>query len=320
MRTSGPSLPSGRSAASTGHSAGSPDGVEHTRARPAASRDAGGQRLGLVDPVDRLGHVDDVDVAHVVELAAAALAHADDREPDTETVVVEVGPGQRQRRLQRGTRQVRQRRRDPGQAAQRVGAGEVGRRDAQQARPVRQPHRVRPRGTDERRHRDVRVGVGTDRAQELGPDLGHGDARPRRVVEEHPQRLRVRDERVPQRHGRADDGEQPRARRTVLLEDAPQHPHQLGVPDDRPGELRQRQQRLVRVRDVRERRDQHVRGRLDHLQQRRVREQPLGAAGVGHADPGEPTGQRRPAPGRGRAHAHSTGRNRRSSYGVTCER
>ena len=113
MRTSGPFLPSGRSAASTGHSAGSPDGVEHTRARPAASRDADGESLGLVDPVDRLGDVDDVDVAHVVELAAAALAHADDREPHTETVVVEVGPGERERRLQRRTRQVGQRRRDP---------------------------------------------------------------------------------------------------------------------------------------------------------------------------------------------------------------
>ena len=48
---------------------------------PVASGGGDGERAILVDPLGRFGHEDDVDVRDVVELAAAGLAHADDREP-----------------------------------------------------------------------------------------------------------------------------------------------------------------------------------------------------------------------------------------------
>ena len=70
VRTSAPALPSGRSAASTSQAAS-----RQIRIRAAATRVGGGQgrRLGVAR-VDRLGHEDDVDVADVVQLPAAALA------------------------------------------------------------------------------------------------------------------------------------------------------------------------------------------------------------------------------------------------------
>ena len=49
---------------------------------PVASGGGDGERAILVDPLGRFGDEDDVDVRDVVELAAAGLAHADDREPE----------------------------------------------------------------------------------------------------------------------------------------------------------------------------------------------------------------------------------------------
>ena len=61
VRTSGPALPSGRRAASTGQSVPSPVLAEQARIMPVASLVAASARC-LVDPLGRLGDEDDVDV------------------------------------------------------------------------------------------------------------------------------------------------------------------------------------------------------------------------------------------------------------------
>ncbi len=66
------------------------------------------QRLVLVGPVGRLGDEDDVDVGDVVELAAAGLAHADDRQPALLVSGPVPLPGDRQGRLQRRLGELRE--------------------------------------------------------------------------------------------------------------------------------------------------------------------------------------------------------------------
>ena len=94
VRTSAPALPSGRSAASTSQAAS-----RQIRISAAATRVALAERGALgVARVDRLGHEDDVDVADVVELPAAALAQRDDGQPAGGGVGGLLGDGERRAR------------------------------------------------------------------------------------------------------------------------------------------------------------------------------------------------------------------------------
>ena len=148
VRTSGPSLPSGRSAASTGHSVPSPGARRSRRASGAvASRVPVASAAVLVDALARLDDEDHVDVADVVELASAALAHADHREVGSRSPwSPQLGAGDRQRGLQRGRGQVGQLEADrPSRRAPARGRGRPGRRrgDARQAcRRYADPQRV----------------------------------------------------------------------------------------------------------------------------------------------------------------------------------
>ena len=121
VRTSAPCLPSGRRFASTSHSGGSAS----IPARPCmGSRRAGWRcRSRATLPrvlIRRAGDEDHVDVADVVELARAGLAHADDREPgepDLATTglgsAADDGPGDGERGLERGGGRVGERRATP---------------------------------------------------------------------------------------------------------------------------------------------------------------------------------------------------------------
>ena len=157
--------------------------------------------------------------------------------------------------------------------------------------------------------------VGTHGAQQLRPDLTDVDPGARRLVEHHPQRLGVRDERLAERDRGAGHPQQPVPGGALVGQRAGQQPDELVVPAHRGRELRQGEQRLVGVRDVREGADELVGPVREHRAQVGVGQQALGAVDVGHAGAGQPPRQRR-APAR-----HQTsGRNRCSSKGVTCER
>ena len=99
MRTSAPCLPSGRRFASTSHSGGSISMLEIPRIVCTASRVAmsttrdspSASSVGIV----RAGDEDHVDVADVVQLAGAGLAHADDGELRGGHLVAREQPGTR---------------------------------------------------------------------------------------------------------------------------------------------------------------------------------------------------------------------------------
>ena len=89
---------------------------------------------------------DDVDVAGVVELAGAALAHGDDGEPDVRGVVGQRGLGLAQRGFEGGAGQVGKL---FGDLLEPQFAGEVTRGDRQQPAAVRQAQAVGIGGTAE---------------------------------------------------------------------------------------------------------------------------------------------------------------------------
>ena len=101
-----------------------------------AGREPGGrpERGVLVRPGTGLGDEDDVDVADVVELAPAALAHADHREAAQVGLVTELGTRDRQARLQRRRGEVGQL---GGDVVHVEHVGEVASREVQQCLPVR---------------------------------------------------------------------------------------------------------------------------------------------------------------------------------------
>ena len=94
-------------------------------AEPGGQPRTGRQGRPLIAALDRLHHVDHVDVANVVELAAATLAHPDHGDPAVHTAARQVGPGQGECGLKRGRGQVGKL---PGHRlddAQRVGRGQI---------------------------------------------------------------------------------------------------------------------------------------------------------------------------------------------------
>ena len=142
VRTSGPFLPSGRRAGSTGHSEPSDVGVEHARIVAVARRGADAQRGVLVDTVGGLRDEDDVDVADVVELAATRLAHADDRQPALLVARPVLLAGDREARLEGGLGELGEGLADGGHRRDRVGRRQVERRDAHEPPAVGDPQRV----------------------------------------------------------------------------------------------------------------------------------------------------------------------------------
>ena len=102
--------------------------------QPGGEAAGGGQRRGLVLVLDRFGHEDHVDVAGVVELAAAALAHGHDGQAGGGGGRGQLGPRHGERRLQ-------DRGRDVGQFLAHLvhgrGAGQVPRGQVQQPRAGR---------------------------------------------------------------------------------------------------------------------------------------------------------------------------------------
>ncbi len=167
VRTSGPALPSGRSAASTGQIVPSPVWSEQTRIRLLASWVAALSvpRLVALPRLGRRVREDHVDVGDVVELVAAALAHRDHREPGQAGVRADPLPGDRQRRLQGPGREVGQL---GGGVVDAEVVGQVAGGEPQQPAPVLHAQRVDGLGVRQRRGRRGRVRVGADRAQQRG--------------------------------------------------------------------------------------------------------------------------------------------------------
>jgi len=100
-------------------------------------------RVGF-GPVDErgFGDEDDVDVADVVELARAGLAHRDDRERRRSDVGLgerDLATGDRHRRLERGTRQVGEARGHGGERVGRRDAQHVEQGDLREVAPVADP-------------------------------------------------------------------------------------------------------------------------------------------------------------------------------------
>ena len=119
--------------------------------------------------IDGLGDEDDVDVAHVVELAGPGLAHADDREPRGLDLSDRIAPGRgrlprcaaddttsgRERRIERCAGEIGETRGDDVDHVDRIGAGEVVDRDIREQpaipdadRPCRRLREVGGRGRD----------------------------------------------------------------------------------------------------------------------------------------------------------------------------
>ena len=248
----------------------------------------GGLLRGLL--VGGLGHEDHVDVAGVVELAGAALAHRHDRQPGGRgrgrfgrVLGRQLGPGHRQGRLEHGVGQVGQ-----------LGRGLVDRDHAGQVAPgqVQQAAAIgggEPGGRvgciggiADGRDRDRVVGFGADRAQQLGPELARLGAAVRVPAAQDGAVGRVPGQVSGQGLADAEDGNQPGAERGVLG----QAVDEAGVPL---GDLGQAGEGEVGI------------GRLGELGQQRVVAAGDAEGGevafrprhVGEAHPGQPAGQGR---------------------------
>ena len=294
MRTSGPWRPSGRRFGSTGKMA--PSGVvrSQTRIRPAASRVAAPSAASSEvcssagSAGSALGDEDHVDVAGVVQLAGAALAHRHDRQPGARggggfgrVLGPKLGPGYRQGRVEDGVGEVGQlgRRLVDRDDAGLVAGGQV--QDAAAVGGGEQAGRV-GRGVADRSRRHPVVRVGADRAQQLGPDL----SRPGTVVgvpaAQDGAVGRVAGEVIGQGPADPEDGDQPGAERRVLGQAADQALVSLG-------DLRQACQGEVGVGRLGERGEQRVVVACEA----EAGELTLRPRHVGEAHPGQPAGQGR---------------------------
>ena len=270
--------------------------------RPPASRRSRGRPARRPRRrVERLGDEDDVDVADVVELAAAALAHGDDRQPARSAR--RRGSSARataRRGLERGAGEVGELAGDVRLGGGEVGRGEVDARRRRAARPVGDAQRVercrpgagrRPARRSPGRPRRRRAA----RAAGGGPaDLGGPSARRRPAARQWPG---WRGEVVAEGGRGAQHGEQPvaAAGRAAARRSAP--PSRAGSPSARTASSSrtQRQQRPGRGRrtaPARRRRPVLEVGRLERVDEATasagVGEQAGGPLGVGEAEPGEP--------------------------------
>ena len=126
----------------------------------------GAQGRRLVVPLGGLGHEDHVDVADVVELVAAALAHRDHAEPRAVGGRPDPGPGDGQRRVQGAGGEVGQL---GGHVVDADAVREVAGGQPEQQPAVGDPQRVDADGVLAGRHRRGGQRVGTHRPQQLGP-------------------------------------------------------------------------------------------------------------------------------------------------------
>ena len=153
MRTSGPALPSGRSAASTGQMVPSAVWSEQARIRWPASWVATRAATCSSTPSAGSKHEDDVDVGDVVELVGAALAQRDHREPGGGRRLAHPLPRDRQRRLERPGGEVGQLGRGVVDA---LVVGQVAGGEPQQQPAVLHPQRVERLAVRQRRDGLVR--------------------------------------------------------------------------------------------------------------------------------------------------------------------
>ena len=249
----------------------------------------GGDGPLLVAALHRLSDEDDVHVADVVQLAAAALAHRDDGEPGRLGVRRQLRPGDGQGGVQGGPGQVRQLPRHVGQPRP---AGQVPRRGRQQRPPVGDPQRVQRGRLGRPGHRLVRARVGPDGHEQVGPQRRGLGAAPRPVVaDQDPPVPRVAGQVVGKRRTRAQDGDQRGPEVGVVLHRPPQlQPldvvRGLGQPD-------QTEEREVGVRSCGEVLEEDV--QVGDGAQCGQRQQALDALHVGEPQPGQPSaGRHRP--------------------------
>ena len=268
--------------------------------QPGGELGRGAQRRRLSPALAGPGGLRDEDhvhVAGVVQLPGAALAHGDHRQPAGRGPRWQVRPGDRQGRRQRRRRQVGQL---GGDLVEGRLPGKVSRRQRQQPPPVRDPqrgHRIGARLAGPRRAasglgRDrLRVlGAGTDRGQQLGPDLGRFRGGKVVLTCQDPPVLRMPGQVISQRRAgpehRRQPGTQPGA--------ATQRPDQFLVA----GHPRQRGQRQIGIRCGGQRVDQPV-ARLAGIHGEIPGEQEFRPGRVGETQPGQPCGSGGPA-----RHAH----------------
>ncbi len=247
----------------------------HVRGQPGRGPD----RLRLVGPVDGLPHEDDVHVGDVVQLAAAALAHRDHREPAQRGVPRRGVLGQGEGGAQGGGGEVGELGGGLGDTCR---AAHVPSGDGQQAAPVGDAQGDRVGGLREPRFELLHPGVQV----------------PRLVRHEGLPVVRVAGEVVGEGGGGAEHAEQPVAQRLGRDQGVEQFPAgavvRLGLQQPHQAEQRQigvggRAQRLQEDRVVPQR------CQLDAVQE------PLGGGGVGEAVPQQPCEGTAPAP-RGRRH------------------
>ena len=143
----------------------------------AGAHEPGGERCrgaqgfilaGRLTIGDLLCHEDDVDIAHVVELAPPALAHADDRKAAGNRIGGQSRPSHRQGRLEYGVGEVREPCRNN---VHRCEPCEVAGRDAEQMGTVRDAQAIKQRGQLTCCHRLVARRIGADGAQQRGTGL-----------------------------------------------------------------------------------------------------------------------------------------------------
>ncbi|CAM5693735.1 hypothetical protein SGRIM128S_00467 [Streptomyces griseomycini] len=238
----------------------------------------GAQRLVLVGPVRGLGHEDDVDVGHVVELVSPALAHRDHREPAQRGVLGRGGPGEGEGGAQGGGGEVGEL---GGGLGDLGGAAHVPGGDGQQTAPVGDAERDRVVGAGQTAFEllDARVQVAG-----LVGDEGLPVAR-------------VPDEVLGEGGGGAEHAEQPVPQR-LGGDDRVQQLLAGGGPRLRLQQPREPEQREVGVGGGAEGLQQYGVGA--HGRQLGAVQQPLGGGGVGEAVPQQSGEGTAPAPRRRR--------------------
>ena len=256
---------------------------DHARGQPG-----GGVQCGVFGLArSRLGDEDHVHVAGVVELAAAALAHADHRKPGRCRAGRQLRPGHRQGRLERGRSQVGELGRGLVQGDR---AGQIPGRQVQQRAAVGGAEH--PGGTRAGLGRGLGVAGGrAHRLQQDGPQFLRRGTAQRTLPAQRPPVPRVPGQVVGQRRARAEHGGQAAGERGLLRRGGAQAAAVSRL--QQPGQPGQRQVRVGRV-------GEHA----DELAvEPELADHAFGPGGVGEAQPGQPARQRRPAR-RVRAIAH----------------